>query len=128
MSNRNQAVTTFIAALGHPFRADIEAVRGAILASDAQITEQIKWNAPSFGYRNDDRVTMRLHPGDRLQLIFHRGAKVKRGDNFTFADDSGLLHWLAPDRAVVTLTDMEDVQAHLTPLVALVNRWLAETR
>jgi hypothetical protein len=33
-----------------------------------------KWNAPSFRHAGEDRVTFRLQPGDKLQLIFHRGA------------------------------------------------------
>jgi len=45
-------------------------LRAAILASDLAISEHVKWNAPSFCYGGQDRVTFRLQPRGRLQLIF----------------------------------------------------------
>ena len=63
--------------LDHSLKDGIERLRAAILDSNDRITEHIKWNAPSFCYAGEDRVTFRLYPEDRVQLIFHRGAKVK---------------------------------------------------
>lgn len=63
-------VAEFLQELEHPMKDGILKLRDAILASDDQITDHIKWNAPSFCYHGDDRVTFRLQPGDRLQLIF----------------------------------------------------------
>ncbi len=81
--------------------------------------------APSFRYADEDRVTFRLYPEDRVQLVFHRGAKVK-GDaaNFAFDDHTGLLRWVANDRAVVALRDAEDMEAKRADLVEVVNRWV----
>ena len=42
--------------------------------------------APSFGPGDEDRVTMRLRRGDRLQLVLHRGVAVKDASGFTFDD------------------------------------------
>jgi hypothetical protein len=102
-------------------------VREVILGSAEEITEQIKWNALSFGPAGQDRVTMRLHPKRSLQPIFYRGAKVKAGDDFSFADDSGLLEWVAKDRAVVTFTSAEQIAATEADLSSLVARWLQAT-
>ena len=77
------------------------------------ITERIKWNAPSFGVDGDDRVTFKLHPPDRLQLVVHRGAKARDMQGFTFADPSGLVRWVAPDRGVVTLRSLDEIAARL---------------
>ena len=67
-------------------------------------------------------MTFRLYPQDRAQLVFHRGAKV-RGDaaDFAFEDDTGLLRWVAEDRAVVALRGAE---ARQRDLVELVKRWV----
>jgi hypothetical protein len=66
-------------------------------------------------------VTFRLYPEDRAQLVFHRGAKVKDdAADFAFEDDTGLLRWVANDRAVVALRDAKDVEA----VVEVVNRWV----
>ena len=86
----------------------------------------MKWNAPSFCYDGVDRATFRLQPGDRCQLILHRGAKVRADSaDFRFEDPSGLLEWLAPDRAIVTFRDLADVDARQAAVVDLVNRWMA---
>ena len=115
-----------MADLQHPLKAGLEQLRSAILASNEQITEHLKWNAPSFCYDGVDRATFRLQPGDRLQLVLHRGAKVRDDTaDFRFEDTSGLLEWLAPDRAVVTFRDLPDVEAREAVVVDLVNRWVA---
>lgn len=111
--------------LRHPLKAGVVQLRAAILASNADITEHVKWNAPSFCYGGTDRVTFRLHPGDRLQLIFHRGATTRDDTcSFAFDDPSGLMKWLAPDRAVVDLPSLDAVADHEQEVVLLVNRWV----
>ncbi len=118
-------VDRYIAALEHPLKPGIVRLRLAILASDEAITEHVKWNAPSFCYDGVDRVTFRLHPGARFQLIFHRGAKARPADpGLTFSDPSGLMTWPAPDRAVVDLPDLEAVATHEEQVIALVGRWI----
>ena len=83
----------------------------------------MKWNAPSFHCAGENTVTFRLYPEDRVQLVFHRGVKVK-GDaaSFAFDDHTGLLRWVANDRAVVALRDAEEVEAKRADLVEVVNR------
>ncbi|WP_216627163.1 DUF1801 domain-containing protein [Corallococcus exercitus] len=127
MANRADEVEQFIAELEHPLKAEIEAVRTAILDSDASITERIKWKAPSFVHSGDDRATFRLAPKGIFQVILHRGAKVKDTQGFAFEDDSGRVEWLAPDRGVVTLPDAKTVKAKKAALVKLVVRWMKAT-
>jgi Domain of unknown function (DU1801) len=119
-------VDAFLAELRHPLKPGVERLRAAILASDDRISEHVKWNAPSFRFAGEDRVTFRLQPGDRLQLVLHRGVR-KRDDvaEFRFADPSGRVEWAAPDRGVLTFRDLEDVEARTAEVVRLVGRWLA---
>ena len=125
MAGRAISVSAFLAELQHPFKPGVEQLRAAILASNNQITEHVKWNAPSFCYDGVDRATFRLQPGDRCQLILHRGAKVRADTaDFRFEDPSGLLEWRAPDRAIVTVRDPADVDARQAAVVDLVNRWV----
>ena len=122
MANRSREVDRFMKELDHPLKEEIERLREAILGSNERITEHVKWKAPSFRYAGEDRVTFRLYPAERAQLVFHRGAKV-RGDaaEFAFEDHTGLLRWVANDRAVVALRDAEARQGDL---VEVVNRWV----
>jgi hypothetical protein len=64
-----------------------------------------------------------------VQLIFHRGA-AKRDDvnTFSFEDGSGLLEWVAKDRAVLTFHDLGDVKAKSAALKDLVKSWMTATR
>ena len=127
LPNQSDQVDRFMDALDHPHKAEVAAVRTAMLASNPRITEHIKWKAPSFGYDGEDRVTFRLQPPTGIHLIFHRGAKVKEIGDFAFADDTGLMRWVTADRAVVTLQNIDDGRARLDDLISLVNRWLDAT-
>lgn len=119
-------VDEFMEALEHPLKSTIQDLRVAILASDIGITEQVKWNAPSFVYAGEDRITFRLKPANRLQLIFHRGARVRSDSaTFSFDDHTGLIEWASPDRGVVTFADSDEAASRRDDLVDLVRRWIA---
>jgi hypothetical protein len=125
MPNPTDDVDRLIAAMKHPLKAGVQQLRVAILASNPEITEHVKWNAPSFRFAGEDRVTFRLHPKDLLQLIFHRGTKVRVDSaEFTFGDDTGLLDWATADRGVVTLKDLGRDRYPSADLVALISRWI----
>jgi len=76
----------------------------------------------------DDRITLRLQPGDRVELILHRGAKV-RDDvaAFSFDDPQGLVDWRTADRGTVSLADRSETDAKLEDIRQLAIRWFAAT-
>jgi len=124
--NASPEVDRFLAVLDHPLKAGVEQLRSGILAADPGITEHVKWNAPSCRYGGEDRVTFRLQPRDQLQLVFHRGARVRAdAAGFVFADPTGLVAWRTPDRGVVTFPDLAAVAAAETAVPALVRAWIA---
>lgn len=120
-------VSAFIATLEAKWRAPFAALRAGLLAS-SEVTEHIKWKAPSFCHQGDDRVTVRVPPKGGLQLIFHRGVAVKDTRGFAFADPSGLMVWAAPDRGVVTFRSPEDLEEQTPAVVALARAWMDATR
>lgn len=125
MTRSQDDVDGYLRELRHPLKAGIEQLRSAVLASNPDITEHVKWNAPSFCYDGIDRVTFRLQPGDRLELVLHRGAKVRDDvDGFRFHDPTGMVEWATADRGVVTFADLADVEARQDAVVDLVNRWV----
>lgn len=125
MTKATETVDALLARLDHPLNDGVEQLRPAILAAHDGLSEHVKWNAPSYVYEGEDRVTFRLNPAGGIQLVFHRGAK-KRDDTatFTFDDPTGLIEWAARDRGVVTFTDLEDVREKTPAVVSLVFRWL----
>ncbi|WP_379133834.1 DUF1801 domain-containing protein [Paenibacillus sp. sgz500958] len=122
----SQSVTEFMDQFEHPLKPEIEVVRSVILEAHDGITEQIKWNAPSFCYHNEDRITFNFRGKGYFQLIFHCGAKVKSGagDSKLIDDDEGLLEWITLDRATVKFTDMNDVVNKKEKLVNAVRKWV----
>jgi hypothetical protein len=126
MSAKKPTVDEFLTDLDHGRIDDIRRIRTGLLAGDAELAERIKWNAPSFGHDGDDRVTFRLQPGDRFELVFHRGVHT-RDDPFTFDDPDHLITWATSDRGTtvvpVGMTDHEEAR-----LLALAHRWLQATR
>mgnify|MGYP004499027109 CR=1 FL=1 len=118
-------VDAFVAALEHPRKAEILALRRIILDADARIGEGIKWNAPS--YRTSDWfATTHLRAKDGVHVIMHFGAK-KRADFAprTMIDDpESILEWLADDRAVAKFRDMADIRAKQSAYTALIRQWI----
>jgi hypothetical protein len=125
----HQQVVDFLNNLEHPLKKEIEEVRKINLSANDHIIEHIKWNAPSFCFNNDDRVTFNLQRKGFFRLIFHCGAKVKDhvGKGPLFDDTTGLLDWVTGDRAIVKLTDMSDVEDKRERLAEVVARWIEVT-
>jgi len=107
--------------LDHPLTPQILRLRAALLAGAPELVEGVKWNSPNYRAGGTDRVTLHLRRRDRIQLILHRGVKV-RTDPFAFADDTGLLEMVAPDRGVIVL-DAETAATREAEVVDLVRRW-----
>lgn len=124
-----ETVDAFMARFEHPRKGEIERLRQGILALDPPISERIKWNAPSFcNASGDDRVTFSLQPGDRVDLILHRGSKRRDDtDSFTFADPTGRVRWAACDRGILSFSDATDLDGRWTDTIDLVGRWMQAT-
>lgn len=118
-------VPTFLAAPTHAREAESLELRAWILAAVPTLEEHVKWNAPSFLHDGVDRLTIRLQPGDRLELILHRGAKV-RADAATFRgeDPTGLVRWITPDGGVVVIADAADLSHKRDALTRLTQAWI----
>jgi uncharacterized protein YdhG (YjbR/CyaY superfamily) len=77
--DHTEQVNEFMAKLDHPFKAEVQMIREIIKNVDNDITEQIKWKAPSFSYKGEYLVTFNLWEKQKIHLVFHNPAisKVK---------------------------------------------------
>jgi len=77
--NNTKRVDEFMGKLDHPFKAEVQAIRDIIKKVNKDITEEIKWNAPSFSYKGEYLVTFNLWAKLHIHLVFHNPAisKVK---------------------------------------------------
>jgi len=126
----HQQVIEYLNKLEHPLKQEIEEVRKIILNAHEQITEHIKWNAPSFCFNNQDRVTFNLRGKNYFQLVFHCGSKAtghaEKGP--LFEDTTGLLDWITGDRAIIKLSDMRDIESKRESLAKVVAKWIEMTK
>ena len=99
-----------------------------IRAACPELVQRKKWNAPSFGPGNEDRLTLNLSRPDRVHLILHRGAKAV--DTWTgrhrLPAATGL-RWATDQRADITLTSLAELGAQRDALTRLCQQWIAAT-
>lgn len=121
-------VDAFLEALDHPLKPEIVALRQLLLGADERISEEVKWNAPSFR-TSEHFATLHLRSRSAVQLILHLGARpgkvIPAG---AIEGPQGLLKWLGPDRASVSLAGREDLERKSGPLVAIVRQWIEQVQ
>ncbi len=115
--------SAFLAALDHPLKSDIEAVRKLIHAADPAIADGVKWNSLSFRH-TDWFATVNLRSKDVIQLVMHTGAKAKDNPKLKIPDENNLLVWLAKDRALATLGSGKTLKANAKAFTAIVKAWV----
>jgi len=128
MNRLDPDVTRLIESERHPLAEAIADLRTLILSSDVSLSENVKWNSPNYSVGPEDRITLRIRPPKRLQLVFHCGAKVREQPKARLMEDpKGLLDWKENDRATLTLRDREDVRRHAGDIIRFVRAWLRAT-
>jgi hypothetical protein len=121
-----KSVDEFVEKLDHPLKDVVVQLRAIVLSTEPHLTEQVKWNAPSFCYNGDDRITMNLSKKDQVLLIFHMGAKSKdeRKLETVIKDPGKTLEWLSSNRAVMRFRSAEDLSIFETALRKNIRDWL----
>ena len=122
-ADTSAAVDEFMTSLEHAHKPAIEALRQIICGADAAIGEGVKWNAPSFRTTEYFATTL-LRDKNGVGIILHLGAKVRDIPSVPIEDPDKLLTWLAKDRALVSYTNLADVQAKAAALQTLLRQWL----
>ena len=103
-----QQVNDFMERLDHPFKAEVEMIREIIKNVNKDITEQIKWNAPSFSYKGESLVTFNLWEKQKIHLVFHNPMISKMKNKLLEGDYD--------HRRMAYFFDRNDIQAKKTAL------------
>ena len=100
--DKAEQVQEFMDQLDHPFKAEVQILREIIKNTDSGITEQSKWNAPSFSYKGESLVTFNLWEKKRVHLVFHNPmiSRVR----------SELLEGEYEDRRMAYFADKSDIE------------------
>lgn len=97
-----EKVTEWLSKLDATQRKATDAVRKIIKAAGPQLSERIKWNAPSFYYK-EDVVTFGPYKNNKILLVFHHPLIVKI--------KSPLLEGNYKDRRLLYLQDAKAITA-----------------
>jgi hypothetical protein len=124
-ADTSSAVDAFISAQREPTKTETELLRAAILGSTETISEGIKWNAPSYK-THEYFATTNLRTKTGIGLVLHFGAKVRNveASRENIDDPTGLLKWVAKDRATLEFKDGKDIEAKRASLQAIVRQWV----
>lgn len=101
-SSDAEQVTAWLSKLGAEQKKATDAVRKIIKAAGPQLNERIKWNAPSFYYK-EDVVTFGPYKNNKILLVFHHPLIVKI--------KSPLLEGNYKDRRLLYLQDAKAITA-----------------
>jgi hypothetical protein len=106
------AVQAYMNALEHPFKNVIELLRTIIKGADSKVMERIKWNAPSYYYK-EDFVTFNPRDQKRVHLVFHHPAIA--------SIPSDILEGDYIDRRMAYFNSEEDILAKKERLESVIN-------
>ncbi len=120
-----ESVEAYLRELDHPLKPVLEALRQVILGAHPEVLEGIKWNAPSFWFK-DWFATSGVQSKDFVRVVLHLGVKAKEipPEGLGIMDPLGLLEWHAQDRCSAKFRDLADVEAKSAAFQDIVQQWL----
>ena len=107
----SDGVDAYMQKLEHPLKKEMEEVRTIIKQATVKIKEQVKWNAPSFFYK-EDLATFNPRMLNAVHIVFHHANIVKI--------KSPLLQGDYKDRRMMYLHNREEVLAYQTELEKII--------
>ncbi len=116
---RNPAVDAWFETYDNPQADLVQQVRTAILDASPDVTEAVKWQAPTFVYRGN---IASFYPKSRshVSLMFHQGASLP--------DPTGILEGTGDVSRVAKFLDGDDLAAKSGALQDLIRAWVAAHR
>lgn len=117
-----EKVNELMAALAHPLKEEIEMVRSIINNASDKIAERVKWNSPSFYYKNDAKkdlaaVHTRAQDCVHVVFVFYNGGMIH--------ESNGLLEGDYKDRRMAKFYSMQDVMDKKASLEKVVRDWVS---
>jgi len=107
-----EKVEAYMNALKHPLKKEIQAIRTIIKKASNKIYERIKWNAPSYRYKEEDLVTFNPRAVTNVNLVFHHP--------FIVEIKSVLLEGDYKDRRLAYFKNMKAVKANKEELERII--------
>lgn len=123
-----KTIEAFIDDLDEGKRVQVETLRGLILSVEPKLEEHIKWNAPSYTYKGEDRITFNLlNKEGTVNLVLHMGALRKEDKKAApiLSDTTGMIVWSSDIRGMIRFDSLEDIRSKSEQLRTIIQQWLA---
>ena len=122
-----EQVTAYIKQIHISIQPAVAYLRQAILAIDAEISEQIKWNSPAFYYSGKmklfdpkaykrDIIVMNLR-GDKIMCVLPTGTSIKTNIEILEGD-------FKDGRRIINFKDLDDIKEKEEKLRVAILEWL----
>lgn len=130
MREKQGNIDAFLSALNHPQEGLIQELRTMIRGVGSELTEGIKWNAPSYALEGRDIITLNFHYKDYVTIVFHTGPEGKDRHTKTtlFVDDTGLLDWAADKRALLKIPSMDFLHESKEEIEKVIAHWIEKAK
>ena len=127
--NQKEKVDLLIADKADELKKIINEIRKIVLEINPLISEQVKWNSPSFYYTGEiasdnakeyprDILVLNLTRGYAL-LIFPSGAKIKNHDDFLEGD-------YKDGRRMLTIKDFKTLIEKKQKFISAIKEWITQ--
>ena len=119
-------VAEYLADLEGDKLEQVEQLRAIIYEVNPTLVEQIKWNAPSYAMKGDDRITFGMNKTGITTLVLHMGAMRKEDKKGLpiLPNDHGLVQWKSDIRGLIAFESSQEITKHKDEIVDVLTRWL----
>ena len=106
----------------------INFIRQLILRIQPSLTENLKWNAPNYSFRDEDRITFNtMNKESIVKLILHMGTSKKENKKGkpVLSNDFGIVEWNSDIRGTINFRGIKDAKEKEEVLVKVLTNWLS---
>lgn len=130
MAKNSQNADALVESIKHPQEVIIQRLRSIIKQSSNELSEGVKWNAPSYSLNGNDIITFNFHYKGFVSLVFHTGPKGKdtHTNSQLFQDDSKLLEWVADKRAILKIATTEELEQNQHNIEKIITVWINKAK
>jgi len=124
--NKYKNIDEFLVALSPEKNEQVLLLRRYIQDAEPSLEEHIKWNAPSYIYNGEDRITFNvLNKEGAVRLVFHMGAFRKENKKAEpVLKDTSLINWVSDIRGYATFKDLNEIRSQKRSIQNVVRRWI----
>lgn len=102
----------------------LQALRELLLGVDPRVREDVKWKAPSY-FLQCCFATLNQRVREGVLIVLHCDASGRRQQRPLIDDPQALLEWKSADRALLAVSDLQQLDQHAVAIGRILEQWIA---